>query len=276
VLTRPSRPPAPRLRARPSRRPQSFDAPLEPSAGAPPAHLSAFGGSKRAAIRQRIRRLRKWATTSVTALAFFLATSGPASARGKQVVEEPKPYFELNFEARPDRAERSVTAAEKAASFAIALGAASGLVYWNHVQGKKENVEEEERIKSETERLKKMQEEFLMDDKVTPDEDLLESLRKRMTKAGSDEGEPDSSPGDSLDGFEPPEPSDPPPDPPAPSAGGPSSATMPPPPPPPPLAKGPAGDAPKPPAPAEGGSEDAAARDADIERLRRMFGNPAE
>lgn len=205
--------------------------------------------------------LRRRSTAAVTAVAFFLAASRPASAGRKPPAPEPKGRIEVSFDGEP----RELTGAEKVVCTLISAGAAGGLLYWGKISGDQEEAEEEERIKTETERLNKLRDEFLMDDEVVQDDDLFSSLRKRMEEAGNAPAEPEdkfdegSSEGDG--GGSPP----PPPSPSGrPSAGGSALAE------PPSTPQGPAASSEGP----EGGDQaPGESRDADIERLKRMFGD---
>jgi len=195
--------------------------------------------------------LGKATTGAATAAIFFVAGSRPAQAARNQAPPEPKGRIEISFDGEP----RELSAAEKGVCTLISAAAAGGLLYWGKVSGDKEEEEEATRIKSETERLNKMRDEFLMDDEVVQDDDLFSSLRKRMENA-------DGAPTDDDDGpdFPGPEPDSPraPPDTPR------GGLDM------------PVRDSPPPPSPEPDDDDDddsAGSRDADIERLKRMFGS---
>jgi hypothetical protein len=184
-----------------------------------------------------------------------------AARKPSAPVQEPRGRIEISFNNEP----RELTPSEKAICVAISGTAAAGLLYWGKVSGDDEDRAELKRIKDEHERLKKMQDEFLVDEDVVVDEDLFSSLRKRMEKAGDGvDGpqEPPNSPGDSM-------PDEPPlkPSPPAPSAI--SEPTDSPPRPTPPTSAAPPAADDKPAA----ADSDADSMAADIERMKRMFGN---
>ena len=67
------------------------------------------------------------------------------------------------------------------------VGMCGGLTYWSMRVAKKEDDEEEKRIKEETEKMERMAKEFKdVDGEVTVDADLLASLKKRMNATASD------------------------------------------------------------------------------------------
>lgn len=260
-------------------RPESHFFSAEPSeitALAPPAAPKLV--RIRSALRVGAAKARKWATALATAGLFIAATSRPAfAARVKPAPPPPveeRGVVEFGFTSDP----RELTPSEKAICSVISAAAMGGLLWWGWSSGNEEEREESKRIKKETERLNKVREEFLLEDtEVVKDDDLFSSLRKRMEQGG---GEGDGSPSDDLPpsppsaGLDSPPPKPKPSPPPAPTAQGP---TAPPrkrrpitPKPAEPKASRPAG----PPAPTpDEPVEDAAVRDADIERLKRMFGN---
>ncbi|KAG8465687.1 hypothetical protein KFE25_002994 [Diacronema lutheri] len=237
----------------------------------------------RASLAARLARARKWAAAASSSVLLAAGASAPAFAARYVPPEVPKPKarIEVNLNSEP----RELTGIEQAMAVVLGAAMASALVYVGKRGADREDREEEERIKGETERLKKMRNEFLMDEEVVKDDDLFSSLRKRMENAGQP-GVPleppapdvvDIGPGDfGPPKPAPPDPATPPPraaaQPPAPAS--PARSWTPPAPP---------SSAPTPPArpaePASGGGggdqavEDAGARDADIERLKRMFGN---
>jgi len=141
-----------------------------------------------------------------------------------------------------------------ATSFLTTAAMGGGLVYWSIRVASEEDKEEQERIKSESEKMESMAKEYTdIDGGVTVDEDLMASLRSRMGNSTEASGgdEPGSSGGGGGGEPEPPVP------PPSFSGGGVGGAVL---------------DAPEPP-------EDApqlAASQEDIERLKRMFGGSEE
>lgn len=218
-------------------------------------------------------RAQRWLAGAASGLVFF-AAARPAHAGRNAPPPEPRGRIEISFDAEP----RELTGAEKAVCVGISAAASGGLLYWGKLTGDQEDRDEEKRIKSETERLNKVRDEFLMDDEVVNDDDLFSSLRKRMGKAGSGEDDVPSGPEPSFDGFDGldglDDSDDPTPSPPPSSA--PSAPTG--------LAEPPTGLAEPPTAPPEPPSSPAPEpaddddgpsgdRDADIERLKRMFGS---
>ena len=132
------------------------------------------------------------------------------------------------------------------------VGMCGGLTYWSMRVAKKEDDEEEKRIKEETEKMERMAKEFKdVDGEVTVDADLLASLKKRMNATASDG---DDAPPPDVDPVVDPEDGDSGDDS---SSGGGGSAVL----------ERPSEDA----APPESG-----ASEADIERLKRMFGSSPE
>jgi len=124
-----------------------------------------------------------------------------------------------------------------------------GFAYYSWSTARREDEEEEVRIKEETEKMERLSKEFTdIDESVTVDEDLMASLKKRMgngtdTKEGGEDG-PGGGGGGGGDGFTPPSDMD--------SGGG--AAVL------------------EPPESSPAPAEDAAASAADIERLNKLFG----
>lgn len=130
-------------------------------------------------------------------------------------------------------------------SFLTTAAMGGGLVYWSIRVASEEDREEQERIKTESEKEKSMAKEYTdIDGGVTMDEDLMASLRSRLGNSTEASG------GEESGGSAPEEPPTPPP---APLGGG-SSAVL---------------DGPPPAPEAE---EPPTASPEDIERLKRMFG----
>lgn len=230
-------------------------------------------------LAARLARVRKWARAALTSAVLVGGVSAPAALAARKMqreVEKPRAMVNFGYTKEP----KQLSSQEALISTVMASAMAVGLLYYAKVATAEDDKAEIKQIKDETERLKKVRQEFLMDDEVVQDDDLFSSLRKRMEKAGepgvptepqgpdADMGPADEGPDDLLD---------PPPQPPKPTPMSPTSTAEPP-------APGRTGAD----APPTGSSpaarqardaeldeppEDAVARDADIERLKRMFGN---
>ncbi|KAJ1640886.1 hypothetical protein T492DRAFT_926822 [Pavlovales sp. CCMP2436] len=246
--------------SQPGPRPQPFSATESELDSAAPTV-----GRGHAGLRSRIGRAQKWVAGTAGAMLVFGASSRPAQAfwpfqPPPPPPEEVKAWIEIKIPdmswmqsktTDPDQKE-----AERKTGEAVAIGIIALTALRTLQVNRRENKDEFARIKAETERLDKLQEDFLLDEDVIIDDDLFSSLRKRMEKTDGPV-EPDRPAG-----FDPeaPEPA-------APVAAGDTSSTPPRPTPPATGDAAPEGDA-----PAAEEEEDQAARDADIERLKRMFG----
>ena len=82
---------------------------------------------------------------------------------------------------------RKLTMAEEVAKYGILAGIFGGGVAWSWYEGKREDRDEEERVKAEVERIEKWKKEFIDMDDVVSDDDMLASLQKRMSGEGADE-----------------------------------------------------------------------------------------
>mmetsp|Transcript_52494 Transcript_52494/g.112259 ORF Transcript_52494/g.112259 Transcript_52494/m.112259 type:complete len:260 (-) Transcript_52494:506-1285(-) len=141
--------------------------------------------------------------------------------------------------------------------FLVGIAGGGGYLLYSYLEAEREDKEEEVRVKKEEERQKSLAKEFTdIEEGVATDEDLLDSLRKRVDNSSSTNGGADTG-GDSGG----PLPSS------LESSGG-GAAT---------LDRPPevSGEAPLPaePLPAE---PEPGASEADIERLKRMMGGPSE
>lgn len=247
----------------------------------------------------RLARARNWARAALSSALLVGSVGAPAAHAGwkskpEVVVQKPKPLMTVKL----SKEVPELTTEQTVIVGAMTTAMAAGLFYYAKTVSEAEDKAEIKRVKEETERLKKMRSEFLMDEEVVKDDDLFSSLRKRMEKEGGDVptepqrpdvdlgpdagpemgGGPAAPPGDDFGG--PP----PPPQPPKPTPSSPMGTLEPPAP---RRARSFTPSADTPPAPPragsrpaagsdEGGStpaDDAGARDADIERLKRMFGN---
>jgi len=84
---------------------------------------------------------------------------------------------------------RKLTFGEEAIKYGILVGIFGGGVAWSSWEGKKEDREEEERVKAEVERIEKWKAEFIDVDDVVSDDDMLASLQKRMSGEGKEDVE---------------------------------------------------------------------------------------
>jgi len=191
--------------------------------------------AERVPQRGQIRRALESVRNAVFIGAASLLVSAPRSPQAMAGTTAPPPVPTPTKQA----------SAGQTALTTIAMG--GGLVYWSVRSAKEEDDEEQQRIKDETERLESQAKEYTdIDEGVISDEDMFAALRTRLnsTETGGD-GEGDGPTG-SADDTPPPTP------PPAPAGGGGSAL----------LEKPDTPDEPQP-----------GASDADIERLKRMFGS---
>lgn len=79
---------------------------------------------------------------------------------------------------------RKLTLGEEIAKYAILTGIFGGGVAWSYWEGKREDREEEKRVKEEVERIEKWKAEFIDMDDVVSDDDMFASLQKRMAGEG--------------------------------------------------------------------------------------------
>eukprot|EP00960_Hanusia_phi_P018592 548998-Hanusia_phi.AAC.8 len=82
---------------------------------------------------------------------------------------------------------RKLSLGENVVKYSILVGVFGGAAVWSYYEGKREDREEEERVKAEVERIEKWKKEFIDMEDVVSDDDLLSSLNKRLSgEAGED------------------------------------------------------------------------------------------
>jgi len=215
----------------------------QPSAAAPLPLLPPPSRHRQRNVLQRVISGLRTAVLIGAAGVFMRAPGAPTALAAKTAPKTP-----------PAPTKQANTAATSFLTTAVMGG---GLVYWSIRVATEEDKEEQERIKTESEKDKSLAKEYTdIDGGVTVDEDLMASLRSRMGNSTEASGGEQPGGGDGGDSGPGPE------DPPAPqpefrdTGGGVGGAVL----------DGPPPPADEPPLPAASAD--------DIERLKRMFGGP--
>eukprot|EP00283_Hemiselmis_rufescens_P015154 CAMPEP_0173440434 /NCGR_PEP_ID=MMETSP1357-20121228/22847_1 /TAXON_ID=77926 /ORGANISM="Hemiselmis rufescens, Strain PCC563" /LENGTH=291 /DNA_ID=CAMNT_0014405911 /DNA_START=27 /DNA_END=902 /DNA_ORIENTATION=+ len=75
---------------------------------------------------------------------------------------------------------RKLTLTENAVKYSLLVGGFGGWLGYTIYEGRREDVDEENRVKEEVERIEQWKKEFIDMDDVASDDDVMESLNKRM------------------------------------------------------------------------------------------------
>merc|ERR1719183_1467835 len=84
---------------------------------------------------------------------------------------------------------RKLSLGQEVAKYGILAGIFGGGAAWSYWEGKREDRDEEERVKKEVERIEKWKKEFIDMDDVVSDDDMFASLQKRMSGEGKEDVE---------------------------------------------------------------------------------------
>jgi len=98
---------------------------------------------------------------------------------------------------------RKLSLGENVVKYGILVGVFGGAAVWSYYEGKREDREEEERVKAEVERIEKWKKEFIDMEDVVSDDDLLSSLNKRLSGEAGEEVKDLDGTGALPEGYDP-------------------------------------------------------------------------
>jgi len=129
-------------------------------------------------VKPKLTKVKQFATAAV--MSAILCTVAPSRSQAAAVdfdddIDDTVEEVEIEYTGM-----RKLSVVENVAKYGILVGVFGTALVWSWSEGKREDRDEEERVKQEVERIEQWKKEFIDMEDVVADDEIMSSLNKRM------------------------------------------------------------------------------------------------